>query len=366
MKIFEYISNQDALNRLIYEINEDKIIAIDTEFSRNRTYFPELCLIQLATKNKLVCIDCLCVEDINVFIDSLFRKNKVLIMHSARQDLDALYLYSKKRSFTLIDTQIGASLVGEKAQIGLKPLLDLTLKKNIDKSFTRIDWKKRPLSDDEINYAIEDVKYLIPIWNILKSKLIKLDRMSWIEEECERLKAIEPLKNELGLFLKLKGISSLNEEKKDIAYNLIKWRENKARLLNLPRQWIIGDKQISLIAKKGLNKKNDFISIENIPENILEKYGEEIKAELKNKDNRNSNNYSELFSTSEKKDFELLNKIAKERSKELNIENHIFITEKEISDLSRGLYSERIKNGWRSREIKKILQLISKLTNSSE
>ena len=364
MDIFEYISEEESLRALISNINKEKTIAIDTEFSRDKTYYPELCLIQFATKDKLGCIDCIAINDLKPFIDCLFSGNRTIIMHSARQDLDALYLFSKERSFNLIDTQISASLVGEKPQIGLKELLYIVLGEEIDKSFTRIDWKKRPLSEPEINYAIEDVKFLIPMWERINERLVKLDRTSWHKEDCERLKKIEPVQNELALFLKLKGLNSLSDKKRDIAFKIIKWRENKARSMNLPRQWIIEDKILVLIAKKGVSKIDDLRSIEKISSSVIKKYGEEIMSAINNYSSPLVK-YSDLFSISEKKDFGLIERLTKSRAEELKIDDSVFMTEKEITNLSKGLYSERLKEGWRSKEIKTILQFISKLDNKS-
>ena len=167
------IETDNQLSLYLDHIKDETLLAIDTEFRRVDSYFPELCLIQIATKDKLECIDILSLDNLEPLFLKLYGKETKWIVHSARQDIEALYSLSNRIPSAIFDTQIAASFLNYPLQISYQSLTEALEGVRLEKKFTRFDWKKRPLPADVLQYALDDVKYLMPIFNKLSKELIE-------------------------------------------------------------------------------------------------------------------------------------------------------------------------------------------------
>ena len=174
------IHTNNQLKKFYLKCQKHKIVAVDTEFYRVDTYYPVLCLIQLANLDEIILIDPL-EEKIDLkILGKIFKSNSILkVFHAASQDLEIFFNLYKQIPNNIIDTQICIALLGLSDSLGYADSLKLFLKKKIDKSFQFIDWRKRPLSVNKVNYAINDVKYLIPLYKkilkIMQKDKIKLN-----------------------------------------------------------------------------------------------------------------------------------------------------------------------------------------------
>ena len=165
------IQTRPQLEKYLKTINRDSRLAIDTEFKRINTYYPVLCLVQIATTVSSECIDVLSIKDLEPLFEKLYHINTEWVVHSARQDIEALYHLSKRIPTSLFDTQIAASLLNYPIQISYQALTEILQGVQLDKSYTRFDWTIRPLPVDVVEYALDDVRYLLPNFKSLEHEL---------------------------------------------------------------------------------------------------------------------------------------------------------------------------------------------------
>jgi ribonuclease D len=236
------IKNNEQLEKYLKNINNDTVLGIDTEFRRIDSYSPELCLIQIATMSQLECIDILSINNLEPLFDKLYDGKTLWVIHSARQDIEALYYMSDRTPSHLFDTQIGASFLNYPLQVSYQAITEKLQNIFLEKKFTRFDWRKRPLPHDVLKYALDDVKYLLPNYSIIKKELINQGKLSWAEEEVQFLlnkDTYEP--NYRRILKKTKGINKISPKNQENAFKLIHWRESVAQQKNKPRKWIMSD-----------------------------------------------------------------------------------------------------------------------------
>src|SRR5687767_9000237 len=156
-------------------------VALDTEFMRESTYFPKLCLIQAATVNACVLFDPLALADLQPLWNFLNDRRRIKVLHAARQDLEVMSVAMRDTvlSGPIFDTQIAAALLGYPAQIGYGALVAARLGQTLDKGHTRTDWSRRPLSMEQLQYAEDDVRYLVPLYLNLRDALAEAGRTHW-------------------------------------------------------------------------------------------------------------------------------------------------------------------------------------------
>jgi len=205
-----YVDDDALLNGFLDELAHIDSIPLDTEFVREKTYYPQLCLIQIAAGDSIACIDCLADIDLGALYDSLLRDECTWIVHSCRQDLEVIFQHTQRLPSTLIDTQIAAGLVGYAPQISLQDIVADMLGVELDKSHTRTDWSRRPLPSAAIQYAGDDVRSLHALWDALAVKLDALGRREWLEQDCALLLTQNPVTPVDQVFTRLRGARSLD------------------------------------------------------------------------------------------------------------------------------------------------------------
>ena len=174
------VDTAPALAALSARLTTQSRIGLDTEFLRERTYRAQLCLVQVATAEDALCIDPLKLASLVPLAQVLAAQGVLKIMHASRQDLEVL-LPVAGLTQPVFDTQIAASLTGLPAQVGYAHAVRHFLGQELDKSHTRTDWSRRPLSSQQIEYALDDVRYLLPLKSLLEEQLQKLGRLEWLE-----------------------------------------------------------------------------------------------------------------------------------------------------------------------------------------
>lgn len=168
MTAIEYINTPGQLQQLCEKIAQAPWLALDTEFLREKTYYPQFCLLQIATPEWVACVDPLSLTDLKGLFDAINNPAIVKIFHSCRQDLEIFYQLTGTIPQPLFDTQIAAPLLGFQENPGYAMLVSSFLNINLSKAHTRADWSKRPLSEAEIQYAADDVIYLCKIYQIMR------------------------------------------------------------------------------------------------------------------------------------------------------------------------------------------------------
>ncbi|MEO8175298.1 MAG: ribonuclease D [Sphingomicrobium sp.] len=249
MHIHPLITRPDELSDLVGRLSKQPFIAVDTEFMRENTYWPELCLLQVASTEEAAAIDPLVGLDLTPILDLMVENRNVLkVFHAGGQDLEIVHNLTGKVPTPLFDTQIAAMALGHGEQIGYSNLIESLLGHALDKGARFTDWSRRPLDKRQIDYAIADVTHLATIFPRMVEKLRKNGRGAWLDEEMERLAdpssfAFDPEDAWKRLKLPSRNPAVLGRLKA-----LAAWRETEARSKNLPRGRIVKDDTMGEIA----------------------------------------------------------------------------------------------------------------------
>ncbi len=259
MKIHPLITTTDALNALVERLSASPFVAVDTEFMRENTYWPELCLLQIADADEAAAIDPKADGlDMTSLLDLLVNNDEVLkVFHAGGQDLEIIHNLTGKVPVPLFDTQIAAMALGYGEQIGYSNLVESMLGHSLDKGARFTDWSRRPLDKRQLDYAIADVTHLSVIFPKMVQKLKKTGRGDWLDEEMERLAdpssfAFEPEDAWKRLKLPSRNPAVLGRLKA-----LAGWRETEARGKNLPRGRIIKDDTLNELASHPPRNQDD-------------------------------------------------------------------------------------------------------------
>ncbi len=240
--MFEVISTTQDLQTFVAKIKDAKWLAIDTEFLREKTYYAKLCLIQVEADGHRACIDPLSIDDLSVFSELMHSPNIIKVLHAAHQDLEILLEITGKVPAPIFDTQVAASVLGIGDQMGYARLVESMLNVSLAKTQSRTDWSKRPLRDAQLEYAIDDVRYLAQIYPMMLEKLEEQDRLSWLSKDFA--KATNPetyAANPYERWKKVKGNQILKRPQLAILRELAAWREERAEQSDRPRKWILSD-----------------------------------------------------------------------------------------------------------------------------
>ena len=236
-------------------LEEEKYIGIDTEFNWRNTYFPELSLLQISTSSKILLIDCLKCKKLGFLNNILEDKSKIIVMHSSRSDTTVLNTNLKIKLNNCFDIQIAEKIIngGEIKNYGF--IVAKYFSFELDKSETNSNWLKRPLTNNQLKYAADDVNFLIPIY---KKQLKNLKKLKKEQEATKEFRKETLLGNQELYISRLKKLKKVTKEERDIFL----WREKHAREKNLPPSYIFEDKFLRTITKKVKNKKkqtHDFL-----------------------------------------------------------------------------------------------------------
>lgn len=219
-------------------------VALDTEFIREKTYYPQLALVQLSIDGAILLLDPLALGEAHA-LRELLRGPALKLMHSPSEDLQALKHHYGVLPRPLFDTQAAAALAGLGAGLGYQALIEKLLGIRLEKGETRSDWMRRPLSASQLSYAADDVLHLGAAHALLDAQLRTLGRREWLDEECERqLQAAERDEGDPQPHLAMRSAQRLKPEQQARLRRLLLWREHQARRSDKPRSWVL-DNELS-------------------------------------------------------------------------------------------------------------------------
>lgn len=221
-----YIDNQETLEAFVERARASSVLAIDTEFLREKTYYARLCLLQLATDDEVAIIDPFAVNDLHVLVPLLADRDIVKLFHAGGQDLEILYREVGMLPEPIFDTQVAAALLGHTQQIGYGALVHSVCGVNLKKVDSYTDWSRRPLSDSQLEYAADDVVYLPGIYREMCAMLDARGRREWLAPDFAELS--DPARYEADprqRFRRLKRVSSLSRRQLSAAREVAAWRE---------------------------------------------------------------------------------------------------------------------------------------------
>ncbi|MCH9809318.1 MAG: ribonuclease D [Alphaproteobacteria bacterium] len=274
------ITTTPDLENLCRELSTADFLTVDTEFMREHTYWPNLCLIQIAGPDTSAIIDPMAPSlDLKPFWDLMAASDKVKVFHAARQDLEIFHIEGGLIPTPVFDTQVAAMVCGFGDQISYVNLVKSITGAQLDKSSRFTDWSKRPLTSKQLDYAIGDVTHLRDVYRHLKAELEKSGRAPWLDEEMATLTAPETyIQTPETAWQRLKS-KVRNRKAMAVLMSLAAWRERSAQKQNVPRQRIIRDDALYDIANNAPRSTADLGSLRSVPDGFARSAkGKEIVA----------------------------------------------------------------------------------------
>ncbi len=367
----ELIESNEQMDDLLTQLNDVTLIAVDTEFFRETTYYPQLALVQVATDSLVACVDPLAF-DARASLKKLLLDNSITkVFHSCSQDLEVLFYYLDEAPHAIYDTQIANALLTDHHQISYAALVENELGTILDKSQTRTNWLQRPLTAKQIQYAGDDVLYLYQLQKVLDEKLQQLGRKAWFEEDSKKLISDENSfqVDSSNLWKRVKGATRLNRNKLAIAQAIAIWREQLAQQKDRTRRKILAD---DIVVDLAFSAPENVAALE---QNIGNKYHfspqekqqllETIKNAAQTPTELCPDNRFNALDNEQKSTLKNLQQLINTKAEELGISSAILSSKKELEQLILSHHQTtaselNIMQGWRRQCIGQ--QLLEKLT----
>jgi ribonuclease D len=343
------VANQADLGALGEHLAQSSAFAIDTEFLRERTYRAELCLVQVATGEQVTAIDPLASLELAPLARAL-ESGAEKVMHAGRQDLEVLLPLAASIA-PIFDTQVAAALAGFPAQVGYAELVRRVLGVELAKAHTRTDWSRRPLSAEQIAYAHDDVRYLLPLRDALVLDLERRGRSAWLAQELAALADPSGITmNPEDAWLRLKGLADLDEPRRVLAQRLAAWRERRAIERNRPRGWILSDVSVREIVLRVPRSTQELAGVTDIAPAFVTRSGAQILALISDsgiadpappppRRARAAPGFAELVKK--------LGNIVQARAAELELNSEVLATRRDLEQIATGRTDVAPLEGWR-------------------
>jgi len=350
---YEFIASDEALANFCQRLASSSYCAVDTEFIREKTYYPLLSLIQIASEEELVCIDPFAIKDFTALAELFQNPDLLKVFHSPSQDLEILYQQFGQVPTPIFDTQLAAAVLGFQHQISYADLVFEVTGTRLEKKHTRADWSKRPLSDDELDYAMDDVRYLMPVYREMRDQLQIKNRASWIEKDLQSMSEGSAYEIDHSiLWQRLKGVQKLKGVQLLVAKNLCEWRELRAQQKNRPRRWIAADDWIIEISRKRPTTLDELAAIREIPEKVVEHQGKAIVTKVNEALGSDASQWPQAvkqkpLTTTQQALGDCLMGMCRMIAEDNNIALATFATRKDIDSLVTNRKASRLAQGWR-------------------
>jgi len=356
MKIHDLITDTDTLAALCERLAKSDFVTVDTEFMRENTYWPELCLVQIANEEEAAAIDPLADGiDLKPLWDLLCENEEVLkVFHAGGQDVEIVYNFTGKTPHPIFDTQIAMMAISQNEQIGYANLVESWLGIPVDKGARFTDWSRRPLTERQIEYAIGDVTHLSDIFPRILKKLIKTGRGGWLDAEMEKLADPANYANNADQAWKRIRSPGRNPTVLGRLKALAAWREGEAQHKNIPRGRIMRDETLADIASHPPKKQGDLIKVRGLSNawkdndigkrlmKIIDKAEPLPKEEMPEKPKRGAPLGKEGALVAD-----LLKLLLKIRAREIDVASRLLTRSDEMEALAAGVRKLPILQGWR-------------------
>lgn len=257
-----YISTNEDLTAFCNRARAFSAIAIDTEFLREKTYHAKLCLVQVATPDECVVIDPLAIDDLGPLAELMTDVDTLKVFHACSQDMEVLCHALGSVPAPIFDTQVAAGFLGERAQCSYHNLVSTFCGVSLPKTESLTDWSRRPLSPKQIEYALDDVRYLIDAYRVIESKLHSLGRTAWVRDEIRPLADLTHYRSDpRAAFKRVKRVNACTRRQLAVARELASWREQRAETRDIPRKWVMSDEVLLALCKRAPQTVEDFRAV---------------------------------------------------------------------------------------------------------
>ncbi len=356
MQIHPLITTTEALTDLCARLSQSEFVCVDTEFMRENTYWPELCLVQIADENEAAAIDPLADGiDLAPLLDLLVDNEDVLkVFHAGGQDVEIVYNLTQRTPHPIFDTQIAMMAVSQSEQIGYANLVESWLGFTVDKGARFTDWSRRPLTERQIEYAIGDVTHLANIFPRLLKKLIKTGRGAWLNAEMDKLADPANYANDAGQSWKRIRSTGRNLGVLGRLKALAAWREGEAQHKNIPRGRIMRDETLADLASHPPKTQGDLAKVRGLSNawkdndigkrlmKVIEQAAPLPKEELPEKGTPGAPLGKEGALVAD-----LLKLLLKIRSREIDVAARLLTRADEMEALAAGVRDLPVLQGWR-------------------
>ena len=366
------VQSTAALQECVQHCAERSLIGLDTEFMRRKTYFPVPALVQISDGESDWLIDPLACEDMSPLAALLEQDSVLKLIHACNEDLMVLWLLCKALPTPLIDTQIAMSLAGMTVQCSYSRAIRDHLAVLIDDAATMSNWLKRPLDAEQLSYAADDVRWLLPLFDKVRSELQRLDRMDWAYEDSARRG--ESLQREINpgfghLLRQVKGAGTVRGKKRVVLRALCEWREAGARHRNIPRKWILSDEMLLRLCKELPANRKQLAAVLSRRERSRDRYVQSLLDCLLKSIETMESTDSEEPPKPPKVDMDIVRKLREEvhehAENTLGIRPQVLLTKDECIEIARHMQHgvdlpEHLQNGWRAQQFGQLQVLSSR------
>jgi ribonuclease D len=273
----QLVTTQDELARVAGAAREAKRIALDTEFMRERTYRARLCLVQIATPDEVALVDPIAELDIAPVAELVSDPGIEVVVHAGRQDLEIFFEQFGAEPHSIFDVQIAAAFAGLGASLPYGRVVNEVVGTKLSKGEGYTDWCRRPLTEKQIGYAVNDVAYLLDVAVELKRRLEEQQRLEWAIEEMRMLEDLSNYDLDLDeIYRKVGGRGSLSGRQLAVLRSVARWREETAQRRDIPRGWVIKDPTLIEIARRGPASIGELSNIRGMNSGEVQKSGPAI------------------------------------------------------------------------------------------
>lgn len=254
-------------------------LAVDTEFHRERTFYAQLCLVQVASLDEVVLIDPIALKDLGPLRDLLLRPGIIKVFHAAKQDLEIFHDLWGEVPAPVFDTQVAATVLGLGHQVGYARLVEDVLGVKLEKAGTLTDWARRPLAPEQLRYAADDVVHLASAHVVIAKRLEEQGRAEWLERDMTAL--ADPAQYRPSpetAWRSVRGAGTIHGPAKTVIRPLAAWRDEMARARNVPRRWVLPDEALIEVARRRPETLDDLGRIRGVNQRMLDEQGARLLA----------------------------------------------------------------------------------------
>jgi ribonuclease D len=348
-----FVDTESGLAELCEKLRGQPVLALDTEFLREKTYYAQLCLLQVAAEGVIACVDPLAV-DLDPLLDIIYDPNVVKVMHSARQDMEIFFDLRGDVPRPLFDSQIAATLMGFGEQVGYANLVQQMLEVTLDKIATRTDWSQRPLDAEQISYAADDVRYLFTLYHQQVELLNSKGRLAWLQDDFDAMSdRTTYAPHPENLWKRVKGSQKLTSPQLAVLRGLAIWREERAQASNRPRRWILKDEVMVDLARRSPVDLEGLAKIRGLEERLLSKHGEALlkviaDAKATDPDTWPTRSKSQRLTAEQDAVVDLLLAVLRLRGNEHDVSPSLLASRKQLEALVLGDEESPVLHGWRA------------------
>lgn len=274
-----YIESSEPLRRLAAQARSEGRLALDLEFIRENTYTPQLALIQIAVSDACAIVDPLTMDDLSPLVEVLTDPGVLKVLHAAGQDIEVLHWHTGRLAGPIFDTQIAASMAGLGEQLSYGRLVDALLGVSLTKGESYSDWLRRPLLPSQTKYALDDVRYLLPMHDRLGKRLDAMGRAAWADDECRKF--TDPAlyeRNPRTLYRRIRHGKNLPPQGLAILRELAAWRDAEARQRNRPHGRVLSNETLVDMARRAPQTHDDLQRLRGLPQREVERSADAILA----------------------------------------------------------------------------------------